>query len=227
MPSTTAATVTTNPEHEAWLIDALLAEDGPPPAPVIFSETQKSEQLAAVRVIGDRLRQARELCNISQTVAAKRLGYTNSSKLSKVENATDTNSVPLWLILRAARAYEVSADFLLGLTDEWETGVARGVSGWMLDAWQKARERDLDSLVRLHAEIKAVSAHITTLAAGVREVSQAVETFRLRNPSFVDQPASGTVVGRLERLQTHAHDAELTLRRFHVGLVGADNPGGN
>jgi hypothetical protein len=141
-----------------------------------------------------------------------------------LENATDTNSVPLWLILRAAKVYEVSADFLLGLTDEWETGVVRGVSGWMLDAWQKARERDLASLVRLHAEIAAVSSHITTLAAGVREVSHAVETFCLRNPSFVDQPVSGTVVGRLERLQAHAHDAELTLRRFHAGLTGTDNP---
>lgn len=224
MPSTTVVTATTNPEHEAWLIDALLAEDDQPPAPVMFGGGQKTEQLAAVRVIGARMRQARELCNISQTVAAKRLGYTNSSNLSKVENATDTNSVPLWLILRAAQVYEVSSDFLLGLTEEWETGVVRGVSGWMLDAWQKARERDLAGLVRLHAEITAVSAHITTLAAGVREVAQAVETFRLRNPSFVDQPASGTVVGRLERLQTHAHDAELTLRRFHAGLAGTGKP---
>ena len=76
----------------------------------------RMEQAAAVKTIGARMRQARELCNLSQSAAAKRLGYSNSSKLSKVEGATDTNSVPLWLILRAAKVYEVSIDFLFGGT---------------------------------------------------------------------------------------------------------------
>lgn len=63
----------------------------------------KHDQSALVRTIGERLREARELNNLSQSEAAKRLGYSNPSKLSKVESATDTNSVPLWLIVGAAR----------------------------------------------------------------------------------------------------------------------------
>ena len=68
-----------------------------------MSLTTRQEQAAAVKTIGARMRQARELCNLSQSAAARRLGYANPSKLSKVELATDTNSVPLWLIVRAAR----------------------------------------------------------------------------------------------------------------------------
>lgn len=70
------------------------------------------EQVAAGETIGARMREARELCNMSQSAAARRLGYSNPSKLSKVEGATDTNSVPLWLIVRAASVYEVSIDYL-------------------------------------------------------------------------------------------------------------------
>ena len=108
------------------------------------------EQAAIVKTIGTRMRQAREMCNLSQSAAAKRLGYANSSKLSKVENATDTNSVPLWLILRAAKAYEVSVDYLFGATDDWEISARmtqeREVSPWLWDAMERARLRDPSSL---------------------------------------------------------------------------------
>lgn len=79
----------------------------------------KIEQSEIVKVIGTRLREARELCNMSQSVAATRFGYANSSKLAKVENATDTNSAPVWLILRASEVYEVSVDYLLGAGGYW------------------------------------------------------------------------------------------------------------
>ena len=220
IPMADAATETdiANPEHSEWLADMLLAEDGPPPAPVLFVGSPKAEQMELVRVIGDRMRQARELCNLPQQVAAKRLGYSNSSKLSKVELASDTASAPLWLIVRAAKLYEVSVDFLFGLTDDWEIGAQRGVQGWLLDVWQEVRARDIALLEHLHTEIAAVSSHVTTLAAGVRESAGALETFRLRNPAFIDMAASGPVAGRMERLQERAHAAEVALRRFHQRL---------
>lgn len=218
MAAEVAKTETPNSAHSEWLADVLLAEDCPPPAPVIFGADPKRDQAELVRVIGDRMREARELCNLSQSEAARRIGYANPSKLSKVELATDTNSVPLWLIVRAARVYEVSVDFLFGLSGDWEIGVQRGVSGWLFDAWQKARERDLASLGHLHAEIRAVSVHITAMAADVREVAQALDLLRTRNPAFDDMPASGTLAGRLERLQERAHAGEKALRQFHHHL---------
>ena len=126
-----------------------------------MSMTTRQEQAAAVKTIGARMRQARELCNLSQSAAAKRLGYQNPSKLSKVELATDTNSVPLWLIVRAARVYEVSVDFLFGATDDWEVGARmtqeRETSAWMFDAWEKARQRDMETLKRLHDRVQTLT----------------------------------------------------------------------
>ena len=217
---------TINPAHSEWLADALMAEDSPPPAPVLFGGSPKAEQMELVRVIGDRMRRARELCNLSQLVAAKRLGYSNSSKLSKVELASDTHSAPLWLIVRAAKLYEVSVDFLFGLTDDWEIGAQRGAQGWLLDVWQEVRARDIALLEHLHDEISAISKHITTLVADAREISNGLETYRTRNPVFDETPASGMLAGRIERHAEHARAAENALRRFQQSLrPGADNGG--
>ncbi len=218
MADDVAETEAPNPVHSEWLEDVLLAEDCPPPAPVIFGADPKRDQTALVRTIGDRLREARELCNLSQSEAARRFGYANPSKLSKVELATDTNSVPLWLIVRAARVYEVSIDFLFGLTDDWEIGVPRGVQGFMFDVWEKARQRDMAALEHLHREVVAVSLHTAELVAGIAGATEALSTLRTRSPAFDDLPASASLAGRLERLQERAHAADAALRRFRLGL---------
>ena len=118
------------------------------------------EQAAVVKTIGARMREARELCNMSQSAAARRLGYSNPSKLSKVEGATDTNSVPLWLIVRAASVYEVSIDYLFGCSDDWEAGSRmtqeRETSAWLFDTWEKARRRDMETLRKLHNKVEAM-----------------------------------------------------------------------
>lgn len=206
------------PEYSAWMEFLALDESAPPPSPVIFSTDAKREQAELVRVIGDRLREARELCNLSQSEAARRFGYANPSKLSKVELVTDTNSVPLWLIVRAARMYEVSIDFLFGLTDDWEIGVPRGVQSFMFDVWEKARQRDMAALEHLHREVVAVSLHTAELVAGIAGATEALAALRTRSPAFDDLPASASLAGRLERLQKRAHAADAALRRFRLGL---------
>ncbi|WP_287952110.1 helix-turn-helix transcriptional regulator [Diaphorobacter sp.] len=227
MTDDVAETEAPNPVHSTWLADVLLAEDCPPPAPVTFPSEPKRDQAALVRTIGNRLREARELCNLSQSEAARHFGYANPSKLSKVELATDTNSVPLWLIARAAKLYEVSVDFLFGATDDWEIGAVRGVQGFMLDAWERARQRDLASLELLHAEIAAVSTHVTALAASACEVAEGLSTYRARNPLFDEAPASAMLASRIERHAERAHAAEVALKRFHQNLrPGAAIPKG-
>jgi transcriptional regulator with XRE-family HTH domain len=135
------------------------------------------ENRQIVATIGQRMREARGLCNISQEVAAARLGYANSSKLAKVEKASDTNSVPLWLILRAAKAYDVSIDYLFGLTDDWETGIRlkqeREVSTWLFDKWKTLHARDLAVLVTLHRRMDWFRENIAELTASVLKIVDA------------------------------------------------------
>lgn len=177
----------------------------------------KHDQYALVRTIGERMRQARELCNLSQSAAAKRLGYANPSKLSKVEAATDTNSVPLWLICGAARLYEVSVDFLLGQTDDWEVGVPRGTQSWMLDAWDRMRQRDLLALDKVHREVVAVATGTDAVLSAVRAVSLAISAYVESNrEEFENARGGAAVLYRLGRLEVAASTATVSLRKLKL-----------
>jgi len=179
--------------------------------------TGRHEQAALVRRIGERMRHARELCNMSQIEAARCLGYANPSKLSKVESAIDTNSVPLWLLRDAAALYDVSVDFLLGLTDDWETGVPRGTQGWMLNMWEQFRQRDMLALDRVHREVVVATGHLELMLGAVRELSLATGAYRERNPDFDDTAGSATLVSRLGRLEAAASAADVSLRKLKLG----------
>jgi transcriptional regulator with XRE-family HTH domain len=178
------------------------------------------EQAATVKTIGARMRQARELCNLSQSAAARRLGYSNPSKLSKVEGATDTNSVPLWLIVRASSVYEVSIDFLFGVTDDWEIGARmtqeRATSAWLFDAWEKARQRDMDVLRKLHNKVEAMEEAIALMLAATDDVGAALARFAELNPVFEDMKAGGRLVGAVERATDAAKNAKAKMTRFRV-----------
>jgi transcriptional regulator with XRE-family HTH domain len=178
------------------------------------SSSIKKARLAVVRTFGARMIEARELCNLSQSVAAKRLGYANQSKLAKVENASDTNSVPFWLIPEASKVYEVSTDFLLGLSDDWEGHTTRGLTTWVADEMNRLRRQDLDALSRIERRVAVATDHLEGLATGAEAVASALEEWRDRNPGFDDTPLSGTLAGRMERLQEQTKAARRALGRL-------------
>jgi transcriptional regulator with XRE-family HTH domain len=132
-------------------------------------------------VIAARLKSAREFSGLDQRVAAERLGFSNSSPLSKIENwpLYQDRIIPLALIFRAATLYEVTADYLFGLSDYYETDLdaltRRFVASSVLDTWERAREEDLALLMRLVNEVAAVSESMIEIS---RAVGKAEETLR-------------------------------------------------
>ena len=180
----------------------------------------RKEQAAMVRTIGERMRHARELCNMSQSAAAKRLGYSNPSKLSKVEAATDTNSVPLWLIPRAARAYEVSVDFLFGFTDDWEVGARmtqeREVSAWLGDALARMRTRDLEALAQLNCRLEVLREAVATLTGSSDDVNSALARFIELNPDFEDMRGSNRLAQAVDRSHGAAVHSRAKMARFKM-----------
>ena len=185
-----------------------------------MSLTTRQEQAAAVKTIGSRMRAARELCNLSQSAAARRLGYANPSKLSKVELATDTNSVPLWLIVRAARVYEVSVDFLFGATDDWEVGARmtqeREVSAWMFDTFDKLRQRDMETLKRLHDRVQTLTDAVAVMLAASEDASVALARFAELNPAFEEMRSGSRLVSAVERASDSAKAAKTKMERFRM-----------
>lgn len=195
--------------------------DDEAPALPVFDSDPKRDQACLVQTIGARMREARELCNMSQSAAAKRLGYSNPSKLSKVEGATDTNSVPLWLISRASKLYDVSVDFLFGLTDDFEVGLQRGVQTWLVVELEKSRIRDMAELEKLHRRVTAISRLLPTVADEAERTAEAIKRFAELNPEFDDMRGGARLAAAAENLIRHAEKANSTAQRFRVE-IGVD-----
>ena len=179
------------------------------------------EQAAVVKTIGARMREARELCNMSQSAAARRLGYSNPSKLSKVEGATDTNSAPLWLIVRASKLYDVSVDFIFGVSDDFETGLQRPVQTWLIGEWEKSRLADMKALEKLHRRVAAVSSLLPAVADEAERTAEANKSFSCLNPEFEDMRGSARLAAAAENLIRLAANANGAAQRFRVE-IGAD-----
>lgn len=178
----------------------------------------KKEQAALVKTIGERLKDARELCNLSQQSAAQKLGYRNSSKLAKVERATDTNSVPLWLIMRAAKLYEVSVDYLFGLNEDWEKSarltIERQTGLWLHEQWEILRRRDLAVLQSLYARTEILDEVVAEQLMLTKELKEALNSFRYLNPDFDDYRGGNRLVSVSEKIQDAILKAESKLKRF-------------
>ena len=208
-------------ENSGCLSGVDFENDDEAPALPVFRDNVKIEQAAVVKTIGARMREARELCNMSQSAAAKRLGYSNPSKLSKVEGATDTNSAPLWLISRASKLYDVSVDFLFGLTDDFEVGLQRGVQTWLVVELEKSRIRDMAELEKLHRRVTAISRLLPTVADEAERTAEAIKRFAELNPEFDDMRGGARLAAAAENLIRHAAKANSTIQRFRVE-IGVD-----
>ncbi|MBY0475432.1 MAG: helix-turn-helix domain-containing protein [Nitrosomonas sp.] len=157
-----------------------------------------------VKMLGKRLREAREIHGLSQSQAAKRLGYSNSSKLAKIEAGSDTNSIPLWLIVRAAKLYHVSIDFLFGESSDWEMSAEaiteRETQKWLFEAWEQGRKDDMDKVRRLQDRINAVTKFMKHFFGSSVDLEIALEKFIELNPEFNEMKGSNTLLSRVEKI---------------------------
>ena len=117
------------------------------------------------RTVGERMRLAREAAGMSQVEAARRLGYANSSKLSKIEKGR-SSEVPLWAIKRAGWLYHVPLDYLLGACDN-PAGLA-GIPAPILDSVCAGLIRDTE---RRRADAEALIAMARCWMATWQEVA--------------------------------------------------------
>jgi transcriptional regulator with XRE-family HTH domain len=153
-------------------------------------QSQWTRQTEIVKTFGARMVKARELCGYSQKKAAKLLGYRNSSKLAKIEAASDTNSVPLWLIPKAAEVYEVSIDYLFGVSACWQrepiAAQEQQVGQWLEARWQQLKEAQDGAFKALHDKQAELSESIDRTLRRSKENLECVERVRQSNKAFDD-----------------------------------------
>lgn len=140
--------------------------------------------LGLSKIFGARMRIARELCGLNQTEAAHRLGYANPSKLNKVELASDTNSVPFWLIPRAAEVYQVSSDYLLGLADEWQCNRSEALQSKIEKAIRHSQSVQDNAIRRLYSHVSGIEHAVSINLQKTAEFKDLVTRFRSLNPGF-------------------------------------------
>lgn len=75
---------------------------------------------ATPAIVGKRLLFAREMAGLSTAEAARKLGIRSPSHLSRAEHQSHPRGITPRLLADAAQAYGVSADYLLGLSEDWE-----------------------------------------------------------------------------------------------------------
>lgn len=217
-PLHTDLTTKSDINHEGSTTPEKGRELARPPKPPLAIKPLGKKNAALCMVVGERLKAARELCNLSLSEAARLLGYANPSKLSKVENATDTNSVPFWLIPTAAQLYDVSTEYLFGLSEEWETGCYRGITPFLQQQWDQQRARDLKAISVLNRRILAALEAFPNLAWAATSTLEALEAFRTRNEIFDDLPGGARLMATAHRLRAVAADANAAQKRLRLEL---------
>jgi transcriptional regulator with XRE-family HTH domain len=74
--------------------------------------------LAIRRAMKERATAGRKFSGMSQVEVAEKLGFSNSSKISKIEIGEEP--IPFWLAIELAKLYDVSLDYLCGLSNHME-----------------------------------------------------------------------------------------------------------
>jgi len=164
------------------------------------------EQVQLAKAIGARLREAREMQGMSQTRAAFLLGYRNSSKLTKVEAGMDggkhaAKTIPIWLLRKAAMIYQVSLDYLFGLTETMESDeprhdAQREMILLMREEWERQRWRDMLVTRAMQERVEVIERLLVETGKQAEQVETALERVRELDGDGWQDLAGGA---RLER----------------------------
>jgi transcriptional regulator with XRE-family HTH domain len=146
--------------------------------------SHKALNSVLIKTIGQRLREARELCGYTQVKAAMLMGYQNSSKLAKIELASDTKSVPVWMILRAAEVYGVSINFLFGLTDAPQFDPKAALQAQTLKAIEQSQSSQNNAIRQVYSLISTIESAVSANLKRSAEFKELVLRFRQLNPEF-------------------------------------------
>jgi transcriptional regulator with XRE-family HTH domain len=177
------------------------------------------DEVAIVKLVGGRMREARELCKLTVYEAADRLGIPKPL-LEKLEVGFDVPSLPLKWVRQASLIYDVSVDFLLGFSDDWEvdpkTRQDREFAAYVHAEQAKLFSRWAVKQLHLERQVEAMTAVIGTLPAEIEAIVEALNTFRGMNPDFDKLPAGSMLQHRIQRASEKAQEARRALLRHQV-----------
>lgn len=178
----------------------------------------------SLKIVGDRLRESRADINaMTLTYAANKLGCENPSQLSKIENGHAP--VPNWMILAAAKLYQVSADFLLGAAGDWEYSARmtqeREVGRFQAEEAERNVLRQTNLNMMFHDELEWASGTIISMAFSIEEITATLKRVSEINvESWQEVRGGAKLAGDVERALQLVAPARAGLKRFkRTGVV--------
>lgn len=154
-----------------------------------MKKPRHSEYQQVFKIIGARIKAARELCGFSQQKASSLLGYANSSKLAKVEG-NSIDAVPLWLIPKAANVYGVSIDFLFGVSECWQrdptAAQEQQIIKWLEKHYQQIQTAQSSAIQALYDKHVELERSVNRFLDRAKENLECVTRVQELNPEFED-----------------------------------------
>jgi transcriptional regulator with XRE-family HTH domain len=167
------------------------------------------------RIVGPRLTRARALSGFSQTEAATAFGYRTPAQVSLWEMGR--RLPPIFEVIKAARLYGVSLDYIVGESHETDRdpsagarhAILRGVRG-MLENVAQITIGEVDRHVRL------VGPHVNNVRALLESGDALLEAFgvfvRHNQGAFSNQRSSATLQRRAEEFEASLASARTAIR---------------
>jgi transcriptional regulator with XRE-family HTH domain len=181
----------------------------------------RKEEVALLRIIGARMREARHLSKFSANYAAAMLHY-NHDHLIQIERCQDINYVPFSLIKNASNLYDVSIDFLFGANDDWErcdeVKAARMIHSYIHQQQLEYFSEVGVEIVKQKKQQEALAEAVISLAAAVNSIDEALIRFEELNPEFDELKAGAMLLNRVKSAGKAAATAVLKLKRVHVSI---------
>lgn len=181
------------------------------------------------RAFGARMTAAREMAEITQAEAAKRLGYAAATQLSNME--TGNRPVPLEVLMKAAVLYGTSMDYLCGLSDDPDRDPASAAVRHVSSRVTAEVNRLVDVMV--HTSVDALRKVLPAATEGQRlagmilETQAALGTFRTLNKRFDAMPGGNTLATKVEVAADAARQYAVSMNRAQrIMTVRVDTPNG-
>ncbi|ENV00417.1 hypothetical protein F969_00649 [Acinetobacter variabilis] len=169
----------------------------------LTSTPSKQDQAVLSCEVGVRMRESRIMSGLSQVDAAKRLGYENSSKLAKIEKG-QSSRIPLWVIRKAAVLYDVSCDYLFGVTqtmerDDVSHASLRELHAFMFAEFDKRHAQDVAVMMGIRTKLETIEKTIVLAAMQAEQLDEA-RAFIESLPEWQEVRGGNRLINHIERL---------------------------
>ncbi|OQK17249.1 hypothetical protein AU255_04985 [Methyloprofundus sedimenti] len=196
------------------------AESKPEPAEIEPIRPYNKAEIAMLTIVGSRLMEARKLCKLNRKQAADLLGV-EEFYLGRLENGLDVDCVPLELIKRAAEVFDVSIDYLFGITDDWERDPVvcyeRVVGQWMYEEFKNQLLSQAVQQQKLLRKIDSIDYLVKKSIISLENIFKSLDRFRELNPEFdTDMRGGASLVHAVEKFKKSINIIESKLLRSKV-----------